>query len=260
MSVIPVLFLAAALGAFPAQPVNRLATAVPAPRLHPAVVPATVFAIALVVIAADRLSVVVAGCIAAFTIVRVVATRRRMRACRQQRAIISDFLGQVVSSLEAGSTVAAACERAASRLPATCPPPLAGGIRHLVAASRASAAPGDVGATDAGRDLAEVAAMWSLAVNRGLPMAQLLSKARERIDAQRRHTAATDAALAGPKTTATVLSLLPVAGVVMGAAMGADPLGLLLGGGPGGWLLVLGTTLVSAGYLTCQEIITKAAQ
>ena len=56
-----------------------------------------------------------------------------------------------------------------------------------------------------------------------------------------------------------VLALLPIAGVLMGTAMGAKPLAFLTGGGLGGVLLVVGTALVCAGVAVSRRIIEGAS-
>lgn len=52
------------------------------------------------------------------------------------------------------------------------------------------------------------------------------------------------AAMAGPRATARLLAWLPVFGVVLGAAVGADPVGVLADGG-GGTVLLLGSALLT---------------
>ena len=52
-----------------------------------------------------------------------------------------------------------------------------------------------------------------------------------------------------------ILAALPVAGVVLGQLIGADPLGFLLGGGAGGWLLITGVGLVAAGLIWSDRIL-----
>jgi len=86
-----------------------------------------------------------------------------------------------------------------------------------------------------------------------------VEQARLRLDARLRHRAATTATLQGPQATAVILTLLPLAGVGMGTAMGADPVGFLTGGGLGGILLVTGTTLAAGGFLWSRHIIGRAA-
>ena len=84
----------------------------------------------------------------------------------------------------------------------------------------------------------------------------LISK---RLDASRRHQQSTAASLQGPQATATVLACLPIAGIAMGGAMGANSLGFLLGGGLGGILLVVGVALACGGFAWSRVIIRKAA-
>jgi tight adherence protein B len=54
-----------------------------------------------------------------------------------------------------------------------------------------------------------------------------------------------------------VLAGLPVLGVGLGQLIGADPVGFLLSGGVGGWLLVIGTTLACIGLLWSDRITRR---
>lgn len=45
----------------------------------------------------------------------------------------------------------------------------------------------------------------------------------------------------------------------MGTAMGANPLGLLTGGGIGGFLLVIGVGLDAAGFVLTHKILQSAS-
>ena len=108
-------------------------------------------------------------------------------------------------------------------------------------------------------ELKRLGALWAISASRGVPLAKLVTGLRDEVDHANRHRDATRAALAGPQTTAAVLAALPVAGMLMGAAMGASPLALLTGGGIGGVLLVAGTALVCAGVLVSRRIIEGAS-
>ncbi|WKS54871.1 hypothetical protein [Corynebacterium accolens] len=55
------------------------------------------------------------------------------------------------------------------------------------------------------------------------------------------------------------MACLPIAGIAMGGAMGANSLGFLLGGGLGGILLVIGVGLACGGFAWSRVIIRKAA-
>ncbi|MBO1753060.1 hypothetical protein J4G33_14705 [Actinotalea sp. BY-33] len=57
-----------------------------------------------------------------------------------------------------------------------------------------------------------------------------------------------EAALAGPRATARLLAWLPVLGLVLGAALGAEPWAVLLDGGLGTVLLVAGAGLMLVGH------------
>ena len=73
--------------------------------------------------------------------------------------------------------------------------------------------------------------------------------------AQRR---AVQAELAGPRATAGMLAILPLAGLVLAAGLGADPLHVLLET-PVGWVcLVAGLGLDGLGLLWTGRLVTRA--
>ena len=63
--------------------------------------------------------------------------------------------------------------------------------------------------------------------------------------------------MAGARATASILTGLPVLGVLLGQLIGARPLSLLLGGHAGGWLLVVGSALACAGLLWADRITDR---
>ena len=66
-----------------------------------------------------------------------------------------------------------------------------------------------------------------------------------------------DAHLAAPRATARMLALLPLLGLLLGFAIGGDPLGWLLGT-PLGWAcLVLGLLLIAAGLGWATRIVAR---
>lgn len=68
-----------------------------------------------------------------------------------------------------------------------------------------------------------------------------------------------DAALAGPRATATLLSWLPLGGLVLAALAGVDPLGVLLRTGPGRGCLVVGGVLWWVGRRWTGALVRRAA-
>ncbi|WP_150114395.1 type II secretion system F family protein [Corynebacterium oculi] len=120
---------------------------------------------------------------------------------------------------------------------------------------------GFYGADSAATSMPEVrtvARVWEAAEHHGIALAPLLSRVHSTLEKELRHGAATRARLMGPQSTAVVLTFLPLAGVALGSMMGADPLGLLLGGGLGGMLLMAGITLIAAGALWSHALLERA--
>ncbi|WP_329038628.1 type II secretion system F family protein [Streptomyces sp. NBC_00178] len=113
---------------------------------------------------------------------------------------------------------------------------------------RASAGPGLDG-------LAGVAACWRVAVDGGAGLAAGLARLEGSLRAERRRREELRAQLAGAWSTVSVLALLPLIGLGLGAALGADPLHILLHT-PGGLVcLMSGGLLEVAGLLWAARIV-----
>lgn len=252
------LFAAAALSIPPVHPARRVGVAG-----HPvnlAVLLPVVSATAVpFVLATDRVFVVLAACVAGATAAHTVVRSRRAKAATARLEWTATYLGHLVAALRAGSTVADACARAVDKLPADAPADLVRELERAAAHARRGGNGAAVLADSPFSELRSVASLWLLSSRLGIPMADLLDSARSRIDNELRHRQATVAALAGPRATAVILSVLPLAGILMGQAMGARPVALLTGGGLGSLLLFGGTLLVCAGFYTSQFIIGRAA-
>lgn len=206
------------------------------------------------------LSVAAAVVLIAGTAGWTVHDMRIRRHVHHRETVTAGFLGHLAGELRAGGAVSTAVEHATANLPEHTPPELRGILQQVCAHLRRGV-PGARVLTDNDTvpELAGLGTLWSLAERHGLPLAPLVEQAQLRIDTRLRHRTGTAATLQGPQATAVILSLLPLAGIAMGTAMGADPLGLLLGGGMGGLLLVVGTGLAATGFVWSRHIIRRAA-
>ncbi|GAB3077771.1 type II secretion system F family protein [Corynebacterium aquatimens] len=259
MSVLPAVVLAAAITIAPPRAALRIAPPVPL-HVPPALLPVAAVALTVAGMAAGRFTVVASACVAVLTVCWAVSASRDAANQRARRVALAGYLGHVVAALKAGSTLPYACERARDQLPDSAPRALAGELDRLVGHTRTGGDGASLLRESTLRELRDVGALWALSAKLGIPVADLLASARTRIDQQLRHADATNAALAGPKATAVVLSVLPLAGIMMGQAMGAAPVHLLFGGGLGGVLLLIGTCLVCAGFASSQHIIRRATR
>ena len=96
---------------------------------------------------------------------------------------------------------------------------------------------------------------WQLAHDHGLAIATVMQTAQHDIAERRRFGSRVEAGLAGARATAAILAGLPLLGLLLGQALGADPVAFLLSGGAGGWLLLIGSALICAGLLWSDTII-----
>ncbi|MFE3650453.1 type II secretion system F family protein [Streptomyces sp. NPDC059152] len=199
---------------------------------------------------------VVASVVALVVVRRWLAGRARRRAADRRAAAVAGFCGAVAGELRAGrqpdrALVAAGVPGLAEAGPAV-----------LAAARYGGDVPGAlrVAARQPGAEgLAGAAACWQVAVEGGAGLARGLERIAAGLVAQREQREELRAQLAGPRATASVLALLPVGGLLMGGALGADPLGVLLHT-PAGWgCLAVGGVLEWGGVVWTARIVADAA-
>lgn len=116
---------------------------------------------------------------------------------------------------------------------------------------------GDVGGSLAATDRTDrlrhprlaMARAWTLSERHGAGLAELLDSVRRDLESRARFQRRVQADMAGPRSTAMVLTGLPVIGLLLGEMSGASPGSVLFNTGLGQVLLVIGVLLVCAGAL-----------
>ncbi|MYU66461.1 hypothetical protein GTY91_27835, partial [Streptomyces sp. SID69] len=103
-----------------------------------------------------------------------------------------------------------------------------------------------------------LAACWRVAVDQGAGLAAGLDRLDGALRAERDQRADLRAQLAGARATAVLLAALPVLGLLLGAAMGAAPLRVLLHSGPGLGCLLIGAVFEAAGLWWSARIVRGA--
>ncbi|WP_320779493.1 type II secretion system F family protein [Streptomyces sp. CRN 30] len=103
-----------------------------------------------------------------------------------------------------------------------------------------------------------LAACWRVAVDRGAGLAAGLDRLEGALRAERDQRAELRAQLAGARSTAFMLAGLPVLGLLLGTALGADPLRVVLHSTAGLGCLVVGGALEGAGLWWALRIVRGA--
>lgn len=203
----------------------------------------------------------VGGVVATVGVIGIRRARLRAAAARrttQATAELADALARIADELRTGAHPASALA----------------GVVHDGPLARALLAPADAAARlgepvpaalrrsarsgTAVADLERVAAAWELADRYGAPLADLLAGVLEDVRWRLGHASRVRAQLAGPRSTATVLTALPLLGVGLGQLMGTDPVAVLRDGLLGQSLLLLGCGLTAAGTAWSERILRSA--
>jgi tight adherence protein B len=103
-----------------------------------------------------------------------------------------------------------------------------------------------------------VVAATRLALDVGAPLGRVLEQVAGTLVAEAESRAERDAALAGPRTTGRLLMWLPIAGSLLGWALGADPLGTATDGGVGTVAVGTGLVLLVAGRVWSDRLVAVA--
>ncbi|WP_256795773.1 type II secretion system F family protein [Terrabacter sp. Ter38] len=115
-------------------------------------------------------------------------------------------------------------------------------------------------ARSASPDLALVAAAWRLSETTGAPLAFAVDRAVGGLLDARTRRGKVAVAVAGPRATVTVLTLLPLTGPIFGLACGIDPATLYLGSPIATVSVVAGLLLVWAGRVWCSRMVRRAVR
>jgi tight adherence protein B len=178
---------------------------------------------------------------------------RRRTATRRRAA--STAMRILAGELEAGAQPDAALAAAAAAIPE-----MAEVFGAAAAAAASGADAGGVLADQRDPQLRAIGVAWQLSTATGAALTTVLSRIAAdfaAVDEQRR---AVTAALAGPRSSALVLALLPALGVVLGAGMGAHPLQFLVGTPAGRLLCCVGVVLDALGVLWMRALLRRAEQ
>ncbi|MFC8508433.1 type II secretion system F family protein [Streptomyces sp. NPDC057411] len=190
--------------------------------------------------------------------VPIVARRLRARRVRREREALGDrvvaLCGAVAGELRAGWQPAQALAFAARTTGA-----LGGQEAAVLAAARFG---GDVpralrraARQDGAEGLAGMAACWQVAVDGGAGLAAGLDRLEAALRGHQTQRERLRAQLAGAWATVTVLAVLPVAGLGLGAALGARPLQVLLHTPAGLGCLAVGGALEGLGLWWAARIV-----
>ncbi|MFH8726432.1 type II secretion system F family protein [Streptomyces termitum] len=196
--------------------------------------------------------------------VAVPLVRRRLRAARRRKerearsgrvvALCETAAGELRAGRQPGAALAHAARRTGALGPEEARVLAAVGFggdvpQTLRAAARREGAEG----------LAGLAACWQVAVDGGAGLAAGLDRLEAALREQDERRAHLRSELAGAWATVGVLAALPLAGIGMGAALGAEPLRVLLHTPAGGACLLVGGVLEAAGLWWAARIVRGGA-
>jgi tight adherence protein B len=188
---------------------------------------------------------------------RRAAGERRARERRADAviALCSAIAGEVRAGRQPGEALLCAAREGEG---------LGGGQATVLAAARFGGdVPGALAAAarEPGADgLLGLAACWRVAVDRGAGLAAGLDRLEGALRAERDQRADLRAQVAGARATAVMLAGLPALGLLLGTALGADPLRVLLHTGAGLGCLLAGAVLEGLGTWWAMRIVRGAEE
>ncbi|MEO6880650.1 MAG: type II secretion system F family protein [Mycobacteriaceae bacterium] len=194
--------------------------------------------------------------LAAASVHRRLAQRVSARHRARDTGALTAAVEVLVAELGTGAHPAAACTVAAGEVEGTVHRVFTeAAARTRLGGSAADGLRSGVPALDA--ELERVAAAWRVAEQHGIALAGLLDSVRRDLAGRSRFARRTQAGLAGARATASVLAGLPLLGIALGQAVGAQPVQLLLTETAGGVLLLVGTVLVCSGLAWTGRITAR---
>lgn len=191
--------------------------------------------------AAVGLAVVTAGALMRMRERRVITMRSAASALRVVRAVLAE--------VEAGAVPADALVAAADAEDAH-----DAALRQMADHVRASSDPTEA----ATGDLLPLAHALRVSGSSGAAAGPVLDRVAAQLQDGLDQRDAVGAALAGARSSAVLLALLPVVGLALGAGLGANPLAVLAGSGAGHGLVLCGVALECAGLVWTARLAAAA--
>jgi tight adherence protein B len=213
----------------------------------------------VLVLPAGPVGAVVAGVLA-------VVARRALRAAREARALkaestaAAEAMAVLAAELRAGRPAGVALTNAA----AVALGPTATALAEAGSASGLGAAAADVLLAHAGSSsvpelIRGLAVCWQVCQGSGSSLASAVDRLEDGLRAEAECRDEVQAELAGPRSTALMLAVLPGFGLLLGSGLGADPLRFLLRTPLGGGCLAVGVALELLGVWWTGRIVRAAA-
>lgn len=108
------------------------------------------------------------------------------------------------------------------------------------------------------RVVSTLRASWHLAQRTGAPLGDVLARMSEALEDEIHASDARESAVAGPRATARILASLPVIGLGLGALLGTDPWGTLIGTAWGRASFLCGGLLALGGAVWSRRLVHEA--
>lgn len=210
--------------------------------------------------------------IAAAVVTRMGRDRARTRRLRAEADLMLETVTALTGELRAGGTPEAALWTAVqvssgmseTDLGVRLPP--GGSPGRIVGAAAATASLGGAvpaALRAASRDcppqlrviLRHIAAGWQVSESSGASLGAVLDRVEDDLRARRRQARQVEAQLAGPRATGAMLAWLPGFGLLLGTAMGAHPVTMLVHTGAGQLALLAGVGLDALGVLWTSRLL-----
>ncbi len=221
-------------------------------QLSPALLLFVALAAALVLgswLSTQRMVLVALAALSALGVGRVLRRRRRARAADQRSELVLAVCDAMASDLAAGQPPLRSLDRAAEEWPEFAPVAVAG---HLGA--DVPEVLRELALRPGARQLRTLAATWQVAHESGAGLASAIAQAAEAIRADRRTARMVASELAAAHATARMLAVLPFGVLLLGAGVGGDPVGFLVGSTAGLVCLALGLGLSFTGLFWLERI------
>lgn len=199
-----------------------------------------------------RLGYVVAAATVIGVVIELVRRARADRRAKSGRMQVTEAATTLALLQRAGMIPTVALREAASGNQCLGSAAAAGrlGIDITGALEKESRAPGREG-------LRSLVAAWQVSERTGAPIAEVIGRVADTLRQDQQVRAAVDAEMSAARISGRIMACLPIFGIALGSAVGANPLGFLTTHWAGEMLVLAGVLLSVAGIAWTERLSTK---